>query len=258
MTAAQMGVYITLIALMYERAGPIQCDDTARLARLCGTSASAFALLLDSLISDGKITREGNTISNHRAMLEIENVMAKSKVARDKAEARWTKKQTKSIDASCCGNAVAMLANSQESDISSLRSDILRNSADHDENPKPEKPSRKPAIARPENVPEGLWNDFVAHRKAKRAPITQTVLDGFAREARTAGVTLQDAIRLSVERNWQGFKAEWMNDRKPQQAPQKTGSAGMIEALRKIRDETSPPDDFREPRSPLGYLADRK
>lgn len=137
-------------------------------------------------------------------------------------------------------------------DISSLCSDISPEAI------KPEKASRKPAIARPENVPEGLWNDFVAHRKAKRAPITQTVLDGFAREARTAGITLQDAIRLSVERNWQGFKAEWLNDRKPQPAPQKTGSAGMIEALRRIHDETCATDDFSEPRGALGCLSDSR
>ncbi len=54
MTAAQMGVYITLIAMMYERAGPVRCDDMPKLARLCGTSASAMKGLLEDLVSDGK------------------------------------------------------------------------------------------------------------------------------------------------------------------------------------------------------------
>ena len=69
MTAAQMGVYITLIAMMYERAGPIRCDDMAKLARLCGTSASALKGLLESLISDGKINRDGDMLSKNAAAM---------------------------------------------------------------------------------------------------------------------------------------------------------------------------------------------
>ena len=126
MTAAQTGVYITLIAMMYERCGPISCADMPKLARLCGTSSSALAGLLDSLISDGKITREGDMLSNRRAMLEIENVMAKSEVAKDKANARWQKKPEKSTVDACSGNADAMLTNSHKPIISSLRSDIAR------------------------------------------------------------------------------------------------------------------------------------
>lgn len=112
-----MGVYITLIALMYERAGPISCADMAKLARNCGTSASALASLLGGLIADGKITRDGDMLSNHRAMLEIENVMSKSEVARDKAKGRWQKKPDKSMAAACSGNADAMLVSSQYSII---------------------------------------------------------------------------------------------------------------------------------------------
>lgn len=113
MTAAETGVYITMIAMMYERGGPIRHDDKAKLARLCGTSASTFKTILDSLISDGKITVSDAGISNRRVEAEIENVMAKSKVARGKAEARWTKNTEKSTETECCGNAESMLANSQ-------------------------------------------------------------------------------------------------------------------------------------------------
>ena len=51
--------------------------------------------------------------------------------------------------------------------------------------------------------------DFLSVRKAKRAPLTQTGLDGIKREADKAGITLESALRVCVERGWQGFKAEW-------------------------------------------------
>ncbi|MCK8966047.1 hypothetical protein MY832_03620 [Haemophilus influenzae] len=54
-----------------------------------------------------------------------------------------------------------------------------------------------------------LAEDFIANRKSKRAAITKTVLVGYQREAHKAGIPLAKAITISIERNWQGFKAEW-------------------------------------------------
>lgn len=178
MTAPQMGVYITLIAMMYERAGPIRCDDLPKLARLCGTSASAMKGLLEDLISDGKITRDGDLLSNRRAMLEIENVMAKSEVARDKANARWQKKPEKSIADECSGMLPAMQAISHKPvDISSLRSDSAPEIAPAApiESPKAEKKRRKaPTRPYPDGYIEGVeiydvWAKLVADDEANDA-----------------------------------------------------------------------------------------
>jgi uncharacterized protein YdaU (DUF1376 family) len=113
MTAAEMGVYITLIAMMYERAGPVDGGDNAKLARLCGTSASGMKTILERLVADGKITREGGLLFNRRAELEIKNVMSKSEVATEKANARWAKNADKSMQEACSGIAPAMLASNQ-------------------------------------------------------------------------------------------------------------------------------------------------
>lgn len=114
MTAAQMGVYITLLAMMYERAGPIRADDMARLARLCGTSASALSGIISGLVEDGKLTRVEGGLFNRRAELEIKNVMSKSEVARAKANSKWGKSSTKSTKDECSGIPPAMLANSHK------------------------------------------------------------------------------------------------------------------------------------------------
>ena len=54
-----------------------------------------------------------------------------------------------------------------------------------------------------------LADDFIAHRKSKKATITETVLKGYQREADKAGIALAEAIEISIIRNWQGFNANW-------------------------------------------------
>ena len=54
-----------------------------------------------------------------------------------------------------------------------------------------------------------LAEDFLKLRKAKSAPITETALKGFQREATKAGISLPDAITIAIERNWRGFNASW-------------------------------------------------
>ena len=71
-------------------------------------------------------------------------------------------------------------------------------------------------INRPDSVPEQVWNDFIKIRKAKKAPLTQTALNGIEREAEEAGWTLDEAITECVTRGWQGFKAEWVKPKQHQ------------------------------------------
>ncbi len=63
----------------------------------------------------------------------------------------------------------------------------------------------------PRDVSEGVWEDFVKHRKAKRAPVTETVVNSIRREALKIAWTLDKALAEVCARGWQGFKAEWIN-----------------------------------------------
>lgn len=59
-----------------------------------------------------------------------------------------------------------------------------------------------------------LAKDFIVHRKSFKAPITETALKGFQREADKAKIPIQQAIAISIERGWRGFNAswDWQND----------------------------------------------
>lgn len=54
--------------------------------------------------------------------------------------------------------------------------------------------------------------DWMKLRQAKKAPVTETVLEIATTEAQKAGVSLQDALRISCVRGWAGFRAEWFKD----------------------------------------------
>lgn len=78
--------------------------------------------------------------------------------------------------------------------------------------PKPSITIREPSIKvlRPDDVEDSLWREWVAHRKAKRAAVTEGVLKTFRQEATKASFTLADAMRKSIDRGWTGFEAEWV------------------------------------------------
>ena len=63
-------------------------------------------------------------------------------------------------------------------------------------------------IPRPPDVPDALWRDFCALRRAKGAPVTETAFAGIRREAGRAGADLAEALGFMVERGHQGFIAE--------------------------------------------------
>jgi len=112
MSAAETGVYITLIATMYERKEPI-AEDHARLARLCGATKSTFSKTLDLLVDEGKIVRVDAGLWNKKVEKECAFRAEKVEASRTAANTRWSKKYNKNnsgkdagaMRKQCAGNA---------------------------------------------------------------------------------------------------------------------------------------------------------
>jgi uncharacterized protein YdaU (DUF1376 family) len=101
---AETGVYITLIARMYEMAAPIERDDE-RLYRLCGSKSKAsFIKSLGYLISEGKVIETPDGLFNEKAAKVIQQTVEKSDKAKSAAQSRWDRKPNKNNDR---GNANA-------------------------------------------------------------------------------------------------------------------------------------------------------
>lgn len=90
--------------------------------------------------------------------------------------------------------------------------------------PKKINPKSPPIVPpKPEGVSDNVWRDFLAHRKRKKADLTETALEAICSEAAKAGWRLEAALTECVARNWQGFKAEWV--------AQATGPPGSCDPL---------------------------
>jgi len=85
----------------------------------------------------------------------------------------------------------------------------------------------KNTVAPPFGVTDSVWQDWLKLRKAKKAAVTQTAIDGIQREADKAGVSLQTALETCCSRGWTGFKAEWMQS-KPTPQDKNLGAARAI------------------------------
>ena len=66
------------------------------------------------------------------------------------------------------------------------------------------------------SVPDQVASDWLSLRKAKRAAPTKTAIEGIQREAENAGISLGNALAISCERGWQGFRADWLNNQRGQ------------------------------------------
>ena len=142
---------------------------------------------------------------NHRADAEIVAMREKQEKQRAKANARWDKLRSER------GNASAMPRHTKD--------DATASTSDADAMPPTPTPTPKEtqerkrapaALGCPPDVPEQVWSDWTALRKAKRAPATETVLQAARGEAEKAGLTLAEFLQVWCLRGSQGLQADWL------------------------------------------------
>jgi uncharacterized protein YdaU (DUF1376 family) len=107
LSPAERGVYITLLCLIYEANSPIKRDDS-RLARCCGAPKAAFIRILNGLVAQGKITQEGDALSNKRAEKAIVDRTNRTQNATHAAKQRWDAQPEKTQRNQRQDNATAM------------------------------------------------------------------------------------------------------------------------------------------------------
>ena len=66
-------------------------------------------------------------------------------------------------------------------------------------------------LKRPRNVTKKTWDDFLVHRKNKKAPLTETAFKGIKNEVSKTSISLEEALIMCQARGWQSFKSDWIN-----------------------------------------------
>jgi len=64
-------------------------------------------------------------------------------------------------------------------------------------------------------VDKDVLNDWMAVRQKKKAANTKTALKGLLTEIEKSGLKIPDAIKVSAENSWSGFKAQWYSNLQP-------------------------------------------
>ena len=196
LTDAQSMAYLRLIWMYYDRERSLP-DDIQSLAFQLGTDENTVKLILVSYFK-----LENGAWNHTRCDAEIEayraNQEKKSRAGKASAERR---KNTSSTH------------DEQVFNTSSTSVQLTKNQEPRTNNQEPKEKNKRtsaPVVAKPDEVTDQTWTDFLAHRKLKKATVSDTVLDAIRREAQKAGWSLDAALRECVARNWQGFKSEWV------------------------------------------------
>ena len=181
-------VYRRLLDWMYlhEKPIPLDLDEVSRQIRM-RTHSDCIANVLREFFD-----RMDYGWISERVLKEVEKAGEKSRKASDSVKARWSK----------IADANAMRTHSE-------------GNATQDTLPKTQNTKHKKiatSVAPPDGVSEEVWQEFIKHRKAKKASVTSLVIQGIAKEATQAGWSLEDALKEVVVRNWQSFKADWVKD----------------------------------------------
>ena len=75
-------------------------------------------------------------------------------------------------------------------------------------------------------------------KKARKgAPLTEAVFNGMEREARKAGITLAEAVRICAENSWRGFRAEYLERKNARKTVTLTGGSTFMGDIQRTYDK---------------------
>lgn len=208
LTDGQAMGYLRLLWKYYDEEQPI-VDDVKLLAFQMGSSENDLSLILKSFfnLEDGKWhhTRCDKEIAEYHAFCKRQQENGK-KGGRPKGKNKPSGLPVETQE-QASGNPTETLTTTHKP-ITNIKN-----------------------ITPPSGVDLNVWNDFVAHRKSKRAGISATALKGIESEARKANISLQAALELCIMRGWTGFKAEWVEEKKTAGDKSKAVLSGLTRGI---------------------------
>jgi uncharacterized protein YdaU (DUF1376 family) len=230
--------YRRLLDLYYLREMPLPADiqATAKLVRMRSMAADVESVLREFFM----LTEEGWT----HARCDEEITHMQDKQAKARAAAALSVNSRLAKQQAAVQRALQELEANAERMFAKQQADVELPTPTPTPTPTPEKEkkeARKRAApvgaTRPESVAEDVWRDWTDLRKAKRAPVSPTVLAEAEREAGKAGLPLEDFLRVWCARGSQGLQADWLKPAERQingHQPETTYARSMREKYEKV------------------------
>ena len=179
--------YRRLLDWYYLHESPIP-DDIPEIARQIRmrTHTESIAIVLQEFF---ELTKKGWL--SVRANREIAKTGEKSAKASASAKARWNK-----------GSDANALQTQFESNATQDTEHITQDT-EHKKN-------KTTSVVCPPDVDQQIWDDWKQLRKAKKAPVTKTVVNSARKEAAKANMAFSDFLSVWCARGSQGLQAEWL------------------------------------------------
>lgn len=202
LTTEQHGAYLLLLMALWKRGGDGLPDVDANLAAAARMPTTRWKVARMALIDGVLLRTDGKAVTQKRLDEELTRAGQITK-ARANAGAKGGAKGGANRAANSQQNSTPSQSQSQSQE--KPPSGVTRGRATH-----PEKP---------EGVGETVWTDWLALRRAKKAPVTETVLADARRESAKAGMPLEAFLAEWCSRGSQGLKAEWLANGSHQAKP---------------------------------------
>ena len=198
--------YRRMIDLYYQTEEPFK--DVAWVARRIKSTSEIVKLLLEEFFEF-----DSDSWRSKRADEEIAKYRLKADSARNANRIKTEKKSA--------------LITELKSELISEPNHIVTN------NQEPRTNNQEPYLntITPEGVSDEVFKDFCKLRKGLKAPVTQTAINGLAKEGQKANLTLEQVMMLCCQNGWRGFKAEWIKEKKTVGERNSTVMSGLTRGI---------------------------
>ncbi len=208
LTLESLRVLVTLYSFRNKNTG-LAFPSREAISKRCGLHPSNISDATTKLIELGWIVKDGSGGHSKATRYTINIPDAVTQLAalhKERSQARKDKKVAQSAIHKVAESAIHKVAESATPPVAQSatrieQTNITNKGTDHIANLL-------------DGVNEQIVKDFLQIRKSKKSPLTDTALNGIQREADKANISLEAALQICCERNWVGFKAEWIAEKK--------------------------------------------
>jgi uncharacterized protein YdaU (DUF1376 family) len=197
LTNEEIGIYLKLIWLYYDSEKPLPNN--------------LFELGMKTNARDNRIELEG--LLGMFFVLDIENQCWHH--TRCDKEIQHYKQQLTTASKAGKASALKRAMNKNPTSVEQTfneRSTEVQPTNNQQPLTKNHKPKREIAtvVACPPDVDQQIWDDWKQLRKAKNAPVTETVVNSARKEAAKANMAFSDFLSVWCARGSQGLQADWL------------------------------------------------
>ena len=209
LTGAELKCYLLVVRKTKGWNKEIDSISIGQFMEVTGLSNRSVITACDSLVEKGLLVRSGGERRLNTYSVKSFNIsQTGEKSSSDKTGENISQTGEKS-SSDKTGENISQTGEKRSSDlVKKVHTQNNNKNTIQNNNKKNTKKSESDLLAEFGIVGQ-LAEDFLKLRKAKNAPITETALKGFQREAAKAGISLSNAITIAIERNWRGFSASW-------------------------------------------------